>query len=88
MLLCISSGINGLQITPVRSALVKQIQKWSNRVNFARIARLKGSKQFMLATVDYGTVMWPGNIDIAPETLYYKSKSLKEYNLFDSAETF
>jgi hypothetical protein len=25
---------------------------------------------FMKATVAYGTVTWPGNIDIAPETLY------------------
>ena len=24
---------------------------------------------FMRATVEYGTVVWPGNIDIAPETL-------------------
>lgn len=32
--------------------------------------RLKGSPLFGLAKVDYGTVVWPGNIDIAPETLY------------------
>lgn len=32
--------------------------------------RLKGSPLFMKAFVDYGTVVWPGNIDIAPETLY------------------
>lgn len=35
---------------------------------------LKGSPTFFLATVDYGTVVWPGNIDIAPETLYDHSR--------------
>lgn len=35
--------------------------------------KLKGSPLFALASVDYGTVVWPGNIDIAPETLYDKS---------------
>lgn len=36
-------------------------------------ARLKDSHLFALAKVDYGTVVWPGNIDIAPETLYDRS---------------
>ncbi len=27
----------------------------------------------MAAKVEYGTVVWPGNIDIAPETLYDRS---------------
>ncbi|MBI5554733.1 MAG: DUF2442 domain-containing protein, partial [Elusimicrobia bacterium] len=31
--------------------------------------KLKDSPLFMKATVEYGTVVWPGNIDIAPETL-------------------
>jgi hypothetical protein len=32
--------------------------------------KLKNSPLFMKATVAYGTVVWPGNIDIAPETLW------------------
>ena len=32
--------------------------------------RLKDSSAFNGAHVDYGTVVWSGNIDIAPETLY------------------
>ncbi|MBI3144209.1 MAG: DUF2442 domain-containing protein [Pseudogulbenkiania sp.] len=36
--------------------------------------RLKDSPLFMMAFVDYGTVVWPGNIDIAPETLYDRSQ--------------
>lgn len=35
--------------------------------------QLKGSPLFTKAFVDYGTVVWPGNIDIAPETLYDRS---------------
>ncbi len=33
-------------------------------------AILKDSPLFMKAKVAYGTVVWPGNIDIAPETLW------------------
>ncbi len=36
--------------------------------------QLKGSPLFAKAFVDYGTVVWPGNIDIAPETLYDRSQ--------------
>ena len=32
--------------------------------------RLKNPGYFSLARVDYGTVTWLGDIDIAPETLY------------------
>ena len=35
--------------------------------------QLKASPLFTKAFVDYGTVVWPGNIDIAPETLYDRS---------------
>ncbi len=37
-------------------------------------AQLKGSPLFAKASVDYGTVVWPGEIDIAPETLYDRSQ--------------
>jgi hypothetical protein len=35
--------------------------------------QLKDSPLFARAFVDYGTVVWPGEIDIAPETLYDRS---------------
>ncbi|MDO9576404.1 MAG: DUF2442 domain-containing protein [Candidatus Cloacimonadales bacterium] len=36
--------------------------------------KLKDPLLFMKATVAFGTVVWPGNIDIAPETLWDYSK--------------
>ena len=36
--------------------------------------QLKGSGLFAQASVDYGPVVWPGNIDIAPERLYNNSR--------------
>nr|NJM04229.1 DUF2442 domain-containing protein [Desulfobacula sp.] len=39
--------------------------------------RLKNSS-FMAARVEHGTVVWPGNIDIAPETLYDKSVGVQQ----------
>lgn len=37
---------------------------------------LKGSPRFAEASIGYGTVIWPGNIDIAPETLYARPRSV------------
>ena len=31
------------------------------------------AEHFSLARVEYGTVVWPGDVDISPETLYLKS---------------
>jgi len=39
--------------------------------------RLKDIQKFNLVKVEYGTLLWPGNIDIAPETLYEYSKAAK-----------
>jgi hypothetical protein len=40
-------------------------------------AKLKNSPLFYRATVEYGTVVWPGEIDIDPETLYELSEPLE-----------
>lgn len=33
-------------------------------------ANLKNKAFFKLASIEYGTVVWPGNIDVDPEMLY------------------
>lgn len=37
---------------------------------------LRETGAFFGAHIDYGTVVWPGNIDIAPETLYDRSVTI------------
>ena len=38
--------------------------------------RIKNQHLFELVRTEYGTVVWPGDIDIAPETLYDDSVPL------------
>lgn len=52
----------------------KRIFDMSPYMDKKPFVQLKGSALFALAFVDYGTVVWPGNIDIAPETLYDQSR--------------
>ena len=40
--------------------------------------RLKSNNAFLGAYVEYGTVVWPGNIDIDPETLYDRSVPIEK----------
>jgi hypothetical protein len=40
--------------------------------------KLKGSPLFYRASILSGTVVWPGNIDIAPETLYLRSEPISQ----------
>ncbi len=38
---------------------------------------LQKESLFECASVSHGTVVWPGNIDIAPETLYDNSRPIQ-----------
>lgn len=41
-------------------------------------ARLKSGNTFHAAFIENGTVAWPGNVDIDPETLYELSAPLSD----------
>ncbi|MDR1016824.1 MAG: DUF2442 domain-containing protein [Coriobacteriales bacterium] len=40
-------------------------------------AKLRNIECFKQAQIDFDSVAWPGDTDIAPETLYEEGKSLK-----------
>lgn len=44
--------------------------------------RIATPNLFARARVDYGTVVWPGEIDIAPETLYDDSVPISDPSAF------
>jgi hypothetical protein len=46
-------------------------------LNKGQFIKLQDEKYFNQAYVDYETVCWPGNLDIAPETLFDKGSSLE-----------
>ena len=48
----------------------KRIFDMSSLIDKKPFNKLKGPSLFQQASVAYGTVIWPGNIDIAPETLW------------------
>ncbi len=47
-------------------------------LNKGVFTRLKDKALFKLAYVQWDTVCWPGELDIAPETLYVKSRPIKD----------
>jgi Protein of unknown function (DUF2442) len=51
----------------------KRIFDMSPYMDRQPFVQLKGSPLFAMAFVENGTVAWPDNIDIAPETLYDRS---------------
>ena len=51
----------------------KRIFDMSPYMDKKPFVQLKDSPLFAMAFVDNGTVVWPNNIDIAPETLYDRS---------------
>ena len=40
--------------------------------------RLKGLACFKCARIEYGTIVWPGEIDISPEVLYDESVYVRQ----------
>lgn len=56
----------------------KRIFDISEYLNEKPFDLLKDKHRFMLAKIENGTVVWPGNIDIAPETLFDLSTAVED----------
>ena len=55
----------------------KRLFDMSPYLNKKPFIELKELFLFNKAAIEYGTVVWPGDIDIAPETLYLQSRPAK-----------
>ena len=51
----------------------KKIFDFKPKLNIPVFQKLKNEKLFSMAHVEYGTVVWDDNTDIAPERLYSDS---------------
>ncbi len=54
-------------------------------LRYSVFRRLENPAFFALVRVDYGTATWPGEIDIAPETLYERSDDMGRRHVADHA---
>ncbi|MBK1694804.1 hypothetical protein CKO09_08640 [Chromatium weissei] len=60
----------GLLLTFSENKSEKRFFDMRPYLHYPVFRRLEHSGYFGLARIAYGTVTWPGDIDIAPETLY------------------
>jgi Protein of unknown function (DUF2442) len=46
-------------------------------LQYPAFAKLKRPGVFLLARVEHGTVVWPEDIDLSPDTLFFRGQPLK-----------